>query len=1360
MFRQLRPLTRSALLIPIVTLMLLSVTQAQENIISIPFHHLAQKQGLQDLNNAFVKKDSKGYIWISSFENGLIRYDGRSFTTYKADPTDSTSVAANHITGPCFEDENGNLWFSSYDAINCYVRKRGIFRTYRIRDSEGKELKNFYSAFHLDQQNNLWVRLANGGGSLYRFNTQSKQATFQHQMSGQRFKVVEDENGNVVSVLSTMLLSEGGARLYDYNRSGLLTSEVALLGSGAAQKEVVTYQSYLSGSDPAWVGTSAGLASVSGMRSELPQVEFFPTYKGDSLGFAWSIVPMEDRYLLVSTSRQGLLLFDVELRQFVQRIANDDVDGFNLGAHPLYELYLDRDNILWVTSYNNGLYYGSPSKKKFEVLRSGKPATSIPAIRYLAEAANGDVWSMLPKGKLLRFEADASRMTEIKFPNASFQSLGTPSALFQGQNGKIWLADGGHLFLLQNEILVPIDTIDKPIGSLIELKSGKVLFSSPEQIYVLDPVGPTKYKRAQFPETGSGGEIWFTTAIQDSEGRIYLSLAYNRIAVFQESLEGLEPVVEIENPSHFWGAYDDVEKGDIWFTTPIGLGKLDKRTFQFDRVELDTDLGTCWGLLSDQSRHLWLSNSDGLHRYSMEDGGFHSFTPTDGSFGTGYSRFAYLQRSNGEMWFGGREGISVFHPENVQFISSTPQIHLTSLKVNGKPYRMSDSTLINEVKSFDLGPGQNYLDFEFIALEFSDPTAINYQYKLHRYDRDWVDVGPSTRAIYQKLPPGSYTFSVRATNSDGHWSTPVGFPLMIRPWFYQTIWFRAGMLLLVFAIGLVIYWAQLKRRLQEEAVKNLKELNAFKSRFFTNITHEFRSPLNIILSYLDTALQKNNKLKKGNLEIMQRSGKQLLTLVNQILDLRRLEVAKIQVQYEEIDVLKLTNAVVEDFQKLAYGKGIQLELENDLTDTLMASDREKLRKILSNLVSNAIKFTARGGQVKVQVDQQAGDIRFQVVDNGIGISKDKLPRIFDQFYQAHDENTSKFGSGVGLALSQELAQAMGGEIQVKSKEGIGSTFTLILPVMDRSAAVLEGNIDPIDPTEGMMTASDLSIDPVDPKKDTQALAAQLYLEAVEDREEKQLVLIVEDNPNFRQYIQETLSPYYRTVIRNNGEDGLATAKTLVPDLVVTDVKMPIMDGYELTSALKSDDATCHIPIILLTGLEDIDARVKGIQKGADIYLNKPFHEQELLSWIQNLLRLREKLQSIYRGLGASVSDEPQEQHEPNDPDREFIQKVKLAIDTNFHKESFSVKKLSKMMNMEYVTFYRKFKAITSENAKKTIQDKRIGKAKYLLLNEPSKRIREIAFEVGFSDPGYFAKVFKEVEGLTPKQFRERKSSKQ
>jgi|GEM_PF-1757958 len=1357
MKRTLTPLTQTCILVAIALVVGLTL-DAQDAKISIPFHRLAQDQGLQDLNNAFVTKDSRGYIWISSFENGLFRYDGRSFRNYKADPTDSTSIGANMITSPCFEDENGDLWFSSYDAINRYIRQQDVFQTYRIRDSLGNKLENFYTAFHLDQQKNLWIRLDEEGGVLYHFNTQTGDATYQHQMLGQRFSVVEDENGRVSSVVSSMFYPLPGAKQYDYDQSGKLTTEESLLTTESLNTEVFTYQSYLSTQGTTWLGTTKGLARLHSKRNSRDSPDFFSSFQGNSIGTAWSIVPLQEQYLLVSTSRLGLLLFDLAQEAFIQRIAHEENDPFRLKSNRLHELYMDQDEILWVTSYGMGLHYGSPNKKKFDLASSNSSPGSASMVGYLAEDGKGGVWGMKGKGQVLYFKDNFTNAEEVDFSNTEFESTATQSSLFNGQKGKVWFANGPELFLLQGRALVLIDSFDTTVDNLIELRSGKTLISTADGSFILEPIGSDQYDRRLLSVPEMEGNPWFTTAIQDSEGQVYLSLEFERIAVFKESSEGLEQIKIIKSPSYFLGAYEDIANDCIWLSTTIGLGKLNKQTYQFQPVDLGVELGTCWGLFGDQDNNLWLSNGTGLHRYSIDDDDFHTFSAADGSLKTGYGRYSFLKRSNGEMWFGGPEGISVVDPKDVDFITTAPKIHLTNLRVHGEAYQMPDSTVISEAGSFELEPGQNYLEFEFIALEYSDPSAIRYQYQLDQYDRDWIDAGSSTRAAYQKLPPGAYTFAVRATNADGRWSDPHKISITIQPWFYQTTWFKGAMALVILLGAWWAYQAQLKRRLREEAVKNLQELNNYKSRFFTSITHEFRSPLNIILSYLNTALTKNKGLKRGNLEIMQRSGQQLLNLVNQILDLRRLEVAKTQINYEKLDLANLTESVVENFQKLAYGKGIQLSIENQLVNGQQLSDREKLRKILSNLISNAIKFTARGGKVLVKVSETEQQFQFQVVDTGIGISPDKIPYIFDQFYQAHDESTNKFGSGVGLALSKELIKALGGDIKVHSELGNGSTFTATLPVSAESPQENtdgQADLDLEDFVEGEATLT-----PSIGKENTQELAEILQAEAEAEDNGKQLILIAEDNVNFQSFIKECLDPHYRVVIRKDGKEAWEATQRLIPDLIISDLKMPYMDGYQFTRAVKTHAATSHIPVILLTGLEDIDARVKGIQEGADIYLNKPFHEEELLSWIQNLLRLRAKLQLFYREIGVSITDEPVQQNEGHDPDRVFIQKVMVAIDQNYHKDTFSVKELSEMMNMEYVTFYRKFKAIMNENAKKTIQDKRLTKAKELLLSEPSKRIREIAFEVGFSDPGYFSKAFKEMEQMSPKKFREEYPSNQ
>lgn len=1303
------------------------------------FHHLTVERGLSDNYNAFISRDSFGFTWLSSTD-GLNRFDGKSIKVYGRD-----ELGHNVVTSYCFQDSVGDLWFTSYHAINHYIRAEDRFEPIYLSNN-GTPVKEDYYAFHLSRSGELWIRLGTGEhGQVYHYNiyTGEQQSHPRLKTPGLRIKTSGEGDEGWKFAISTYLPGIAGVDLM-YRQNDQDFDPIRTAPTDQEGNELRTYNAWIESDSSIWVGTQKGVAQLIYHKGQVTWSQRFNAVYGDEIGLVRDVVGYGDNLLILATKEHGLVFLDKTSGEVLTRYLADSTRTSSLLSSELRELMLDNEANLWISAYEYGVDYCNLKKAKF----SSRLSQSVSSILPMGD----QMYLSVGKGKVHRLGEGHQLLTTLQFPYPTAKATPRPIMLFPDITGKFWAASGKHLALF-NEAKGTWEqtlTFESSIKSLVKLKNGRCLLSTEEAYYdikIRDQTITATFATDLEAYYGSPATLMF----EGMDSKLYLAKNASNLLVLESQSNKLQLWKEIEDVGYIFGAVEIPGVEGIWMSGSFGLAKLVGDSLHIQGPEGDTyRLQSFYGILHYQDK-IWLSSNIGLYTFDIKTKEYRNYREADGLQGQTFSQTAYAKATNGTFYFGGENGLNYFDPEKVRDIGTAPKVQLLEFWVQDRPYSKADSSEIYAGDLIDLKPKDNTFKFVFVGMEYSDPAYITYRVKLEGVDPEWVERGTLNEIRYPRVAPGTHTFRVIARNPDGVESEPFALKIKVRPFYYQTTWFKVSVFLLLVLGAFLIYQDQLRRRLSKAKVKNLEELNEYKSRFFTNITHEFRSPLNIILSYLDTALEKRVDLKTGNLEMMQRSGRQLLGLVNQILDLRRLEVAKIQVQYEEMDVLKLTTIVVEDFQKLAYGKGIKLICESQVTDTIMASDREKLRKILSNLISNAIKFTARGGEVKVILQEEQAEMQFQVVDTGIGIPKDKLPHIFGRFYQAHDENTNKFGSGVGLALSQELAQAMGGEIRVVSKEGEGSTFTLILPKVDITAA--EDSEDFEEMTNEHGNPIQLNLETVHPEQDTNALAAALHQEALEDREGNALILIVEDNANFRQFIQETLSPHFRTVIRTNGEDGLATAKKLVPDLVVTDVKMPIMDGYELTSELKSNAATCHIPIILLTGLEDIDARVKGIQKGADIYLNKPFHEQELISWIQNLLRLRGKLQDFYRGFGLSGSDKLEEQVEPNDPDRKFIRKATLFIDKNYHKESFSVTELSKMMEMEYVTFYRKFRAITNENAKKSIQDKRIARAKYLLLNEPSKRIRQIAFEVGFSDPGYFSKVFRESEGTTPKKFR-------
>lgn len=514
-----------------------------------------------------------------------------------------------------------------------------------------------------------------------------------------------------------------------------------------------------------------------------------------------------------------------------------------------------------------------------------------------------------------------------------------------------------------------------------------------------------------------------------------------------------------------------------------------------------------------------------------------------------------------------------------------------------------------------------------------------------------------------------------------------------------------------------------------ERNKQLQELDELKSRFFTNIAHELRTPLTIISGMANQMQENPEQWSDKGLKMILRNSDSLLNLVNQILDLRKLESGNLQLQLVQGDIIQYLNYIIESFQSLAESKDIQLHFLADEAKLLMDYDPEKFMRIVSNLLSNAIKYTPGGGNVYVQISQNDDQLQIKVKDTGIGIPADKLPNIFDRFYQVDDSATRQGeGTGIGLALTKELVKLMAGDIQVQSVPERGSTFTVTLPI--RQEAQLEMEI---------VTEAQSFAPPTLERSDVIS-----HLE-VSDSELPSL-LIVEDNPDVVEYLRVCLEGLYHLEVANDGQTGIDKALEMVPDIIISDVMMPEKDGFELCQTLKTDERTSHIPIILLTAKADDESRISGLQRGADAYLPKPFNKQELIIRLEKLLELRKLLQERYGGMDfvTKNSTTPQED--------EFILKVRKAVEDNLDDEDFGVMQLCRAVNLSRAQLHNKIKALTGRSTSNYIRTIRLHHARELLHN-PNLNISQVAYEVGFRDPKYFSKTFAEEFGKLPNEIK-------
>ena len=552
-----------------------------------------------------------------------------------------------------------------------------------------------------------------------------------------------------------------------------------------------------------------------------------------------------------------------------------------------------------------------------------------------------------------------------------------------------------------------------------------------------------------------------------------------------------------------------------------------------------------------------------------------------------------------------------------------------------------------------------------------------------------------------------------------------------QPWWWS--WVARGIYLVLLMSGLyVLYRFQLSRQLAQNEAQRLAELDQVKTRLYTNITHEFRTPLTVIQGMTDKVEQNPDKWLPNGLPMIRRNSEQLLGLVNQMLDLSKLESGKLDLHPIHADVLPFLYYVAESFQALAESKNISLYLESNQESIEMDHDPERLREVLSNLLSNAVKFTAEGGKISMQVLVDQDTLLLVVRDTGQGIAAEQLPHIFDRFYQADDSATRQGeGTGIGLALCRELVQLMGGEIQVASLLGEGTEFTVSLPIRNQAKLNHSAMVD------GAELPAEELISP---------LPSPIVQEAASNTPLPQLLLI-EDNADVVSYLISCLEAGYRIEVARNGQEGIDRALELVPDLIISDVMMPEKDGFEVCYALKHDIRTSHIPVILLTAKADLDSKLTGLRRGADAYLTKPFNEAELLIRVANLLEVRRQMQARYAGGELLPTEEPELQVEDA-----FIQQVREVVMNHLDNAKLDVSLLCHELAMARTPLHNKLKALTGMSTTEYVRFIRLTKAKELL-RDPELHIAEVAYATGFQNHTYFSRKFRELVGMTPKAWR-------
>ena len=1127
-------------------------------------------------------------------------------------------------------------------------------------------------------------------------------------------------------------------------------------GDFFADRKIYFIEPYLEGGDNSLlIGTDYdGLFHYSN-----GQVTTFPTVVDSELkkNWAYHCVILPDSTYAISTILGGLLVIDIEgeLKYSINRATGLQNDGVN-------KAFVDKEGTLWLALQNGIAKVDVSSPLTFfsefqgvngyveDIKRFDDALYMVSNTGFYRLNKNFDtqLWSL----ETLNDQLDRAWWL-LEVQNALL--IATSSGIYQYSNGRIDKLKGPEVV---GKMLYP------------SRQSSDIVYAGTTNgLYVLELTGNNWRIKGKVDNVQH--EIHYVHQEEDvlwlgtfHKGVYRLEIDPNNVlktkkVSLYDTLHGLPSMVENIVTSY---------NGEKVFPTHHGIYQFDQSDEKFVP---DFSFGDQFGNGTKSIFHFVASDGGGvwMHMWDRDDvtrnTGYlkplsdNTFDWQNKAF-AGQNRtgiFSVYNEDNGVTWFGSID-LLIRHDGNKEKnfdFSFNTLVRRVSVGQDSLIY--GGATVLNEP---ELPYSSNAIRFEFSTTSFDYSEQNQFQYWLEGFDSDWSLFTTETQKDYTNLPEGNYTFRVRAKNVYRNLGNEDSYSFQILPPWYRT-WWAYAIYIATFlgCLQLIITWrskklqsekAALERtideRTKEIAQKNLqleqqteklKEIDKLKSNFFANISHEFRTPLTLIRGPLDAVRSGDPKeLTTRHLDMMRRNADRLLRLVNQLLDLSKLESGTLKLEVSNKDVVSFTKGLCLSFETLAIERFINLKVISNEPKIHLYFDRDKLEKILYNLLSNAFKFTDNKGTITVEIVDEPEDVLIKVKDSGIGISKEKIPHLFDRFYQVDDSSTrNREGSGIGLALVKELTELHHGEIHVESNEGQGTVFTIKLL---KGAAHLERD-EIIAPEEDESHMS-LSLDVGHTEEG-------VIHEHTAHNPDHLVILVVEDNSDVRRFITEQLAPHYEIKEASNGEEGYELARDIIPDLIVSDLMMPKVDGLELTSKIKKDVRTSHIPVILLTAKAESKDKISGLETGADDYLTKPFEGKELIARINNLIKVRV---TLWERISRELAMKPSDVSEPS-LEEQFISKVVSSIEQHISDPEFSVERLSDLMAMSRIHLHRKLKAITDQSASHFIRSIRLKRAKQLL-EQNSATITEIAYQVGFNNISYFSKCFKEEFGALPSEF--------
>lgn len=1335
-----------------------------QNALQLKFKHYGLDQGLSQVTANCLLEDEQGYIWVGT-QDGLNRFNGYNFKAFRSDPENPNSISNGHIK--CMiEDSYGRIMIGTTGGLNVFDRKKETFKVVLSDAQQSHTLThNHITALLEDSRHRIWVGTENGLNLM-----DPTTLTFES------FNLNPSLTTLLANNYITTLWEDANDGLWIGTKNGLYLMDVAngtFVSFRHDPSEDFTLSSneiekvFQDSKEQIWVGTRDGLnlfdLSNNRFRKFIHDPFDLTTISDNHI---LSMYEDSDEKLWIGTAIGGLNLWDAANERFV-RYQHNENDPESISNNTARGIVEDRSGNLWVGVSNKGLNVHDPRTRSFIHYRNnsgGRISLQDNAVRSILLDDQDRIWVGSFTGLTVIDRKNNSSKRYKHIPGDIYSlSANYVISMFQDHEDRIWLGtrEGLNIYQPEGDRFIRFEGNDEVSLEGIEIES--ILQDHQHRMWVgtqnegvfqidLDRGGIKRFAirrdKANFSQSTAA------CIVQDSEKRIWVGSAAG-LFLFDPNKEIFEPIESQAIEGNDVRNITDGDNGKIWIGTNSGLHLFDPKTKIFKTYHEKDGLSNAviYGALADDHGNLWLSTNKGINKFNPVKETVDVYDKADGLQSDEFNGKAYYKDEDGFLYFGGVNGLSIFHPDSLKENIELPQVELTDFLLFNQSVQVHDSSVLklslNYQDEIVLSYDQDMFAFEFAALNYKQPEKNQFAYKLEPFNEEWIYTDYKDRkAVFTRIPSGSYTFSVKASNDDGHWNEQErSIKLTILPPWWQTWW--AVSLYTILSLGAIFFIArfqwrkiQLRNRLnlKRKEAEQYKALDKLKTQFFSNITHEFRTPLTLILGPSEQILKQSEldeSFTRNQVELIRRNSQKFLQLINQLLDLSKLEDHQMSIDLYRGDLNEFVKDIVENFQSAANQKHIRLNLNSRLPVADYLFDRDKLDKVIYNLLSNALKFTPEKGTIEVTIghsDEDIDKVNIIVQDSGIGIAADKLPHIFDRFYQVEGASTRKYeGTGIGLALTKELIELQGGTIQVTSEEGHGTRFVIEMSIAQAQAA------DAPEParSESNATHQTFAIEDL----------PEIENGVIDPESEKQIVLIVEDNNDLRMFIQSVLREKYQILTARDGAEGIALALKHVPDLIVSDVMMPEKDGYELTEALKNHSLTSHVPIILLTAKSTLKSRVEGLTQGADAYLNKPFNVDELMLTVNHQIETRKLLQSKYSGTTNNGSQEPVGYSKI---DQELIDRLHAFIETQLSNEDLSVDELIKEVAMSHSQLYRKIKALTNLSIAGFVRNYRLGRA-FELLKSGTHNVTEVADMTGFGNRRYFHKVFVDKYHFPPSQ---------